>query len=122
LVIVAISYDAVSLNRRMETLQRLGHIVVPASSLATGRHAIERTSYHLLLIGATVAPQDRHELANMSRTLRPGGKIISVENPGASPLKLADRMVMAGDEAALLVAITSLISGGAESDLEAGRR
>lgn len=122
MVIIAVSYDAASLNRRMETLQQAGHIVIPASSLATARKAIENSSYHVLLVGATVSPAHRESLAKLSRELRPHAKIVSVEPAGSPPLKLADRRVLAGDETAMMLAVTSLISGDAESDIEGRRR
>jgi O-acetylhomoserine/O-acetylserine sulfhydrylase-like pyridoxal-dependent enzyme len=122
LVIIAVSYDTASLNRRMDTLQRLGHIVVPASSLSTGQRVIEANQYHLLLIGSTVSARDRHELANISKEQRPLSRIISVETPGTPPLKIADRRVAAGDETAMLAAITSIVSGETESDVEERRR
>ena len=122
MVIIAVSYDTPSLNRRIETLQRAGHVVVPASSLATARKAIENSSYHALLIGATVSVANREALAKLSKELHPQSKIVSVEAAGAPPLKLADRRVLAGDETAMMLAVTSLISGDAESDIEGRRR
>jgi hypothetical protein len=106
----------------METLQKAGHIVIPASSLATARKAIENSSYHVLLLGATVSPANRESLAKLSRELRPYTKIVSVEPAGSPPLSLADRRVLAGDETAMMLALTSLISGDAESDIEGRRR
>jgi hypothetical protein len=96
-VIVAISYDSQSLNRRMDTLQGVGHVIIPASSLAS-------------------------ELANASRELHPGSKIISVNFPESEPIETADRQVPAGDENAILFAVTALVSGDAESSYERGRR
>ena len=122
MLIVAVSYDSSSLNKRMDALQRLGHIVIPASSLAPARKAIESSNYHLLLIGATVPKPDRQSIANLSRSLRPLSKIISVEFPNSSPLQQADKHVIAGDEDAVLMAVASLLSGDAESDLEERRR
>lgn len=122
MVIIAVSYDAPSLNRRIETLQRAGHIVVPASSLATARKAIENSSYHALLIGSTVSEANREALAKLSKKLHPQSKIVSVEAAGSRPLTLADRRVLAGDETAMMLAISSLISGDAESDIEGHRR
>jgi DNA-binding NtrC family response regulator len=121
-VIIAVSYDSQSLNRRMAALQQVGHIIVPASSLASALHAIETGHYHLLLIGATVSTSDQQELAKASRTLHPYSKIISVAFPESEPIKTADRQVPAGDENAVLVAVTALVSGDAESDIEMGRR
>jgi hypothetical protein len=122
LVIIAVSYDAASLNRRIETLEQVGHIVIPASSLATARKAIETSSYHVLLVGATVSPADRENLATLSRKLHRQSKIVSVEPTGSHPLKLADRRVLAGDETAMILALTSLISGESESEIEGRRR
>jgi hypothetical protein len=121
-LIVAVSYDSSSLNKRMDTLQRVGHIVIPASSLAPARKAIQSSNYHLLLIGATVPKPDRQSMAELSRSLRPISKIISVEFPNARSLVQADRHVMAGDENSILMAVASLLSGDAESDLEERRR
>ena len=122
MVIIAVSYDAASLNRRIETLERAGHIVIPASSLATARKAMEKSSYHVLLVGATVSPVDRESLATLSRKLHHQSKIVSVEPPGSPPLKLADKRVLAGDETAMMLALSSLISGESESDIEGRRR
>lgn len=122
MLIIAVSYDSSSLNKRMDTLQRMGHIVVPASALPPARKAIENSNYHLLLIGATVSRSDRESLAALSRSLRPLSKIISVEFPNTPSLAQADKHVIAGDETAILMAVASLLSGDAESDLEERRR
>jgi DNA-binding NtrC family response regulator len=121
LIIIAVSYDATSLNARMQSLQRLGHIVVTASSLHAGRKVIQDSAYHVLLIGATVPQLDREILANLSRARRPESKIISVEFPGSRRLEVADRYLKAGDEAAILLAIGAL-AGDSETDIEERRR
>ena len=122
MVIIAVSYDFQSLNRRIAALQQVGHIIVPASSLASALHAIETGLYHLLLIGATVSTSDQQQLAKLSRTLHPYSKIISVTFPESEPIKTSDRQVPAGDENAVLLAVTELVSGDTESDTEMGRR
>ena len=122
MVIIAVSYDSASLNSRIDLLQTLGHVIIPASSLPNCRKALEASGYHLLLIGATVPISDRQFLANISKALHPGSKIISVEAPGSLPLQLANRRVPAGDETALSLAIASVISGDSESNLEQRRR
>lgn len=106
----------------MESLQRLGHIVVPASSVGSASKAIENANYHVLLIGATVSVKDRKTLAKLSRSLRPQSKIISVESPNTPPLQQADRRVPAGTETAILMAVASVLSGDSESDIEERRR
>jgi O-acetylhomoserine/O-acetylserine sulfhydrylase-like pyridoxal-dependent enzyme len=121
LIIVAVSYDSNSLNLRMASMQRLGHVVLPASSLDGGRSVIRRSTYHVFLMGATVPQLDREILANLSRALRPESKIISVEFPGSPRLEVADRYLKAGDEAAILLAVSTL-SGDSESDIEERRR
>jgi hypothetical protein len=121
-VIVAISYDSQSLNRRMDTLQGVGHVIIPASSLASGLRVIQTGNYHLLLMGATVSTSDQLELAKASRRLHPRSKIISVSFPESEPIETADRQVPAGDENAILFAVTALVSGDAESAYERGRR
>jgi O-acetylhomoserine/O-acetylserine sulfhydrylase-like pyridoxal-dependent enzyme len=120
LIIIAVSYDATSLNARMQSLQRLGHIVVTASSLDAGRRVIH-DFYHVLLIGATVPQLDRENLASFSRALRPQSKIISVEFSDSPRLQVADRYLKAGEETAILLAISAL-SGDSESDIEERRR
>jgi O-acetylhomoserine/O-acetylserine sulfhydrylase-like pyridoxal-dependent enzyme len=122
LIIIAVSYDSTSLNLRMASLQRLGHVLVPASSLDGARKVIQDSTYHVLLIGATVPQLDRDDLAKLSKALRPRSKIISVEFPGSPRLEAADRYLKAGDENAILQAISALVSGDSESDLEARRR
>jgi hypothetical protein len=121
LIIIAVSYDSASLNQRMESLQRLGHIVLPVSSLDGGLSVIQRSTYHVLLIGATVPQLDREILANLSRSRRPESKIISVQFPGSPRLEVAHRYLKAGVEPALLLTITALVSGDSESDIEARR-
>jgi hypothetical protein len=106
---------------RMASLQRLGHVVLPASSLDAGRRIIQDSAYHVLLIGATVPQLHRETLGNLSKTRRPQSKIISVEVPGSSHLEVADRYLKAGDETAILLAISAL-SGDSESDIEERRR
>lgn len=122
MVILAVSYDPGTLNKRIEALQRLGHVVVPASSLETCRRAIQDSRYHLLLIGATVSGIDRTILANLSKAAHPESKIISVERAGELTLPVADLHVRAGDERALVLAVCSVVSGGSESDVEERRR
>jgi hypothetical protein len=121
LIIVAVSYDSTSLNMRMASLQRLGHVLLPASSLDAGRNVIERSKYHVLLIGATVPQLDREILATFSRARHPESKIICVEFPGSPRLEVADRYLKAGDDTAILLAISAL-SGDSESDIERLRR
>jgi hypothetical protein len=121
-VIVAISYDSQSLNRRMDTLQGVGHVIIPASSLASGLRVIQTGNYHLLLMGATVSTSDQRELAKASRRLHPRSKIISVNFPESESIETADRRVPAGDENAILFAVTALVSGDAESTYERSRR
>lgn len=122
MLIVAVSYDSSSLNKRMDTLERMGHIVVPASSVGSASKAIENTNYHVLLIGATVPVPHRNTLAKLSRSLRPQSKIISVETPTMPFLAQADKHVPAGNETAILMAVASVLSGDAESDIEERRR
>jgi hypothetical protein len=73
----------------------------------------------MLLIRATVPELDRDDLPKLSRVLRSQSKIISVEFPGSPRLEAADRYLKAGDENAILQAISALVSGDSESDLEA---
>ena len=110
-IIIAVSYDSASLNRRMRTLRDVGHVIVPASSLESALNAIETGNYHLLLLGATVSAGDRRALAAASRKLHPHSKIISVNPTHSEPLKMADQQVIAGDETALLMAVSALVSG-----------
>jgi len=117
-----VSYDSASLNQRMDTLQKAGHVVIPASSRESCLTHIRTATYHLLLIGATVPAGDRRRFAELSRKLSPVSKIISVDLPDSQPLALADKRVLAGNEDVLLVAVTSLLSGNDESDLEERRR
>ena len=105
----------------MHSLQRLGHIVVTASSLNAGRRVIQDSTYPVLLVGATVPQLHREILGSLSKARRPEGKIISVEFPGSRRLEVADRYLKAGDEAAILLAISAL-SGDSESDIEERRR
>ena len=122
LVILAVSYNPGILITRIEALQRLGHVVVPTSSLETCRKAIQDSRYHLLLIGATVPGIDRTILANLSRAAHPESKIVSVERAGELTLPVADLRVRAGDERALVLAVSSVVSGESESDVEERRR
>lgn len=122
MLILAVSYDPGILNKRIEALQRLGHVVVPTSSLETCRKAIQDSRYHLLLIGATVPGIDRTILANLSKAAHPESKIVSVERAGELTLPVADLHVRAGDERALVLAVCSVVSGESESDVEERRR
>ncbi len=108
MLIIAVSYDAESLNRRITSLQNDGHAVVPASSLKSCLSALTFNNYDLLVIGATVPMQDRQAIAAASRRIRKEGQILSVEWPGEKPLATADRMVQAGDESGLLAAVRTL--------------
>jgi len=121
-VILAVSYDSGTLNKRIEALQRLGHVVVPTSSLETCRRAIQGSQYHVLLIGATVPGIDRTILANLSKAAHPESKIISVERGSELTMPLADLRVPAGNERALFLAVGSVVSGESESEAEERRR
>ena len=78
--------------------------------------------YDWLLVGASVSPADRESLATLSRKIHRQTKIVSVEPAGSPPSKLADKRVLAGDETAMMLALSSLISGESESDIEGRRR
>jgi hypothetical protein len=110
-LIVAVSYDFESLNRRILALQSSGHAVVPASSFDSCMNAIFTGAYHVLVIGATVPPADRAKIATESRALRPHANIISVEWPGSERLELADVSVAAGQEEILLEAVRRIQYG-----------
>lgn len=109
-LIVAVSYDIESLNRRLLALERIGNVVVPASSLESCLNALFN-AFHLLIIGASVPENDRQEIAKQSRRLRPAAQILSVESPGARRLELADVWVPAGDEQKLIEAVKRLRLG-----------
>ena len=121
-MILAVSYDSGSLNKRIVALQQLGHIVVPTSSLETCRKAIQDSKYHALLIGATVPGIDRAILVNLSKNSHPESKIISVEHGSELTVPGVNLRVPAGDERALLLAVGSVLSGESESDAEERRR
>jgi len=104
-LIVAVSYDFESLNRRIVALQNLGHAVVPASSLESCINAMFTGAYHVLVIGATVPRADRIQIAKESRSLRAQAGIISVEWPGSDRLEQADITIPAGHEELLLDAV-----------------
>ena len=107
MLIVAVSYDAESLNRRITAFQNLGYAVVPASSLASCFSVIALNNYDLLVIGATVPVADRKTIVAASGRIRPEAKIVSVWWSGAKPPVPADRVVEAGDESKLLAAIAA---------------
>jgi hypothetical protein len=109
-LILAVSYDVQRLNRRLLALERLGNVVVPASSFASCMKAIFNP-FHLLIIGASVPEQDRQRIAEESKRVRPTAPILSVESPGTYPLELADVHVPAGDEENLIEAVTRLRVG-----------
>jgi DNA-binding response OmpR family regulator len=110
-LIIAVSYDFESLNRRIVALQESGHAVIPASSLESGMNAIATGAYHALIIGATVPPADRIKISKESRALRAQAAIISVEWPGSDRLELADVSVPAGQEEVLLEAVRKVQYG-----------
>lgn len=74
-------------------------------------NAIFTGAYHVLIIGATVPPSDRANIAKESRALRPQANIISVERAGSKRLELADVSVVAGDEERLLEAVRRIQYG-----------
>ena len=106
-LIVAVSYDIESLNRRLLALEQIGHVVVPASSLESCLNALFNP-FHLLIIGASVPENDRQEIAKQSKRLRPAAQIVSVESLAAHRLELADVWVPAGDEQKLIEAVKCL--------------
>lgn len=109
-LILAVAYDVEKLNRRLLALERLGNVVVPASSLASCMHAIFNP-FHLLIIGASVPEQDRQTIAKESKRVRPTAAILSVESPGGQALELADVHVPAGDDQSLIEAVMRLRVG-----------
>jgi hypothetical protein len=106
-LIIAVSYDPESLNRRMRSLERLGDLVVPASSFDSCMKAIFNP-FDILIIGASVPQKDREKIASESKCVRPAAKIISVEWPDSRPLDLATLRVPAAAELALLEAVKRL--------------
>lgn len=95
MLIVAVSYDVESLNRRLRALESAGNVVVPASSLQSCMNAIFNP-FHILIIGASVPFDDRATIAKECKRVRPTAEIISVEWPGSQHLDLADVVVPAG--------------------------
>lgn len=111
MLIIAVSYDFESLNRRITGIENASHAVIPASSLDSCLNAIATGAYHALIIGATVPPGDRLQIAKESRALRPQASIVSVEWPGSERLELADVVVPAGNEELLLEALRQIQYG-----------
>lgn len=107
MLIVAVSYDSPSLNKRIRALESAGHVVVPVSSLESCLNAMATDSYRLLIIGATVPFQDRERIALMSKKIRPEANIISIEWADSPTLELADRAVVASSEDQLMAAVSS---------------
>jgi DNA-binding response OmpR family regulator len=110
-LIIAVSYDFESLNRRIIGLENASHAVIPASSLDSCLNAIATGAYHALIIGATVPLADRLQIAQESRALRPQASIVSVEWPGSDRLELADVAVPAAQEELLLEALRQIQYG-----------
>lgn len=111
MLIIAVSYDFESLNRRIVALESAGHAVIPASSLESCTNAIFTGAYHVLVIGATVVPQDRLRIVKESRSVRPQASIVSVEWEGADRLQAADVSIPAGDEGLLLETLRQIQYG-----------
>lgn len=107
MLILAVSYDPESLNRRLRALERAGNMVVPASTFQSCMNAIFNP-YHVLIIGASVPEADRKKIADESKKVRPRAEIISVEYPESKRLDLADIVVPATDEEKLLEAVRCL--------------
>ena len=110
MIIVAVSYDAESLNSHLRGLERAGNVVLPASSFLSCMNTLY-FPFHLLVLEASVPQADREKLAHESRAMRPNAKIISVEQPGSLRLELADVVVPAGNEHILLEAVQRFQSG-----------
>lgn len=107
MLILAVSYDPESLNRRLRALERAGNMVVPASTFQSCMNAIFNP-FHVLIIGASVPDADRKKIAEESKKVRPRAEIISVEYPESKRLDLADIVVPAGDEEKLLEVVRRL--------------
>jgi hypothetical protein len=105
LLILAVSYDSESLNRRISAFENAGHVVVPASTLESCLRAMTTNRYGLMVIGATVPFEDRTRISKISKRIRPEALIISVERKDSPSLELADRVVIANDEQQLLAVI-----------------
>jgi hypothetical protein len=110
MLIITVSHDKESLNRRISSFERAGNVVLPASSLLTCLSMIEHNSYDLLVIGATVPLSARRKIVSASKRLHPESKIISVEQKNSRSLVAADCVVEAGDEVQLLNAIAMFSS------------
>jgi len=109
-LVIAVSYDVESLNLRIRALEQAGNAVIPASSFESCMNALF-TSFHLLIIGASVPHQDRQKLARESRKVRPTAQIISVEWPDSPALDAMDARIPAGDEKLLLETVKRIQYG-----------
>jgi|SRR6185312_15248381 len=109
-LILVVSYNPESLNHRLQTLERAGNIVIPASTLQSCINAIFNP-FHVLIIGASVPQPDRRIIAEESKKVRPDAEIISVEYPTSTRLQFADLVLPARDEGKLLDAVRRLQYG-----------
>lgn len=110
MLIVAVSYDFETLNRRMRALELAANVVVPASSFNSCMNTIFNP-FHVLIIGASVPQKDRQRIAVESKRVRPTADIVSVEWPGTAKLDIADVCVAAGNEQLLLEVVRRIQYG-----------
>lgn len=104
LIVLAISYDLISLNDRIRLLTDAGHLVVPASSRQTALNQLSMGKFDVIAIGATVMANDREMFIRMARQHDGRCRIIAATADG-STVGDADATIPAFREQALLEAL-----------------
>lgn len=103
MIILAVSYDLVSLNARIKTLSDAGHFVLPASSREAALARMRECRVDVLLMGATVPVADWENLMTTARILNERCRVVVV-CPTTPPLNV-DVTVEPYNEPALVDAI-----------------
>lgn len=106
-IVLAISYDLISLNNRIRTLSDAGHFVVPAADKKAALERLRTCRVDAIAIGASVPAADREAFISAGCTKNKKCRIL-VTSADGTPVPGADLIVPPGNERALLEGLVKL--------------
>lgn len=110
MILLAVSYDKESLNRRKAELERAGHLIVPASCRETAMRFAGEHAYDAALIGFSVPDADALAISQHAKALHPNISIVYVRDMHSPRPMHADVIVRPGDSEAMLKALENKAS------------
>ena len=110
--ILSISYDRALLWTRQLLLEQLGFEVVSAEGFAQAWDAAENRNNHfdLIILGHSIPPNDKKAIVTHMRDSC-GCPILALLRPYESPIAEAAMSIDAGDPAAFLHAVRTMLDG-----------